>query len=258
MRTTNDTNMELPPVVWLAFPVVSILIFWLTPLLGYPRWKALMTGEYGFVESATFVLLLPVIVLAGILAARFLRFPLLPRRSALIMAAVMLASFFAALYFAGEEINWGQIWFRWETPEEWAAINYQRETSFHNIEGMSILNNIPRFLMLSATIIGGILLPLLLVRWRRKPGVDRKIWYYLIPSWRIIPVSLIAACVSIPGKFFGKGHDENLIPADYTYSYMAFVSNSGEMKEYGFALVMLLYVLGVYLLVRNLIFSAKK
>ncbi|MDP8214026.1 MAG: hypothetical protein RAO92_03710 [Candidatus Euphemobacter frigidus] len=250
MRATNDNNMELPPAVWLGFPIVSLLIIWLSPLLGYPRWKGLMTGEYGFVESATFVILLPVIVLAGVLSARFLRFPVLPRRPALIMAAVMLFSCLAAFYFAGEEINWGQIWFGWKTPEEWAAINYQQETSLHNIEGMSILNNIPRLMMLIATIIGGIILPLLLLRWRRKPGVDRKIWYYLIPSWRIIPASLIAACISIPAKFFGKGSDENLIPADYTYSYMAFVANGGEMKEYGFALVMLLYILGIYLLVK--------
>jgi len=249
MKATD--NKELPLIVWLGFPVVSLLIFWLTPLLGYFRWNALMTGEYGYVESGTFVLLLPAIVLAAILAVRFLRFPLLPHRSALIMAAVMLASFFAALYFAGEEINWGQIWFKWHTPEKWAAINYQQETSLHNLEGWSILNNFPRLMMLILTIIGGIIVPLALIRWRRTPGADRKLWYYIFPSWRMIPVALIAATISIPGKFYGKGHCTNLLPDDYTYPYMAFAANAGEMKEYAFALVMLVYLLGVYLLVQN-------
>ena len=69
MKATD--NKELPLIVWLGFPVVSLLIFWLTPLLGYFRWNALMTGEYGYVESGTFVLLLPAIVLAAILAGRF-------------------------------------------------------------------------------------------------------------------------------------------------------------------------------------------
>ncbi len=249
MKITD--NKELPPIVWLGFPLVSLLIFWLTPLLGYFRWNALMTGEYGYVESATFVFLVPAIVLAGILAVRFHHFPPLPRRSALIMAGVMLASFFAALYFAGEEINWGQIWFHWKTPEEWASLNYQQETSLHNLEGWSILNNFPRLMMLIFTIIGGIIMPLVLIRWRRNPGAERKIWYYLFPSWRLIPVALLAATISIPGKFYPKNFGENLLPSGYTYPYMAFAANAGEMKEYAFALVILLYLLGVYLLVRE-------
>ncbi|MEA1927195.1 MAG: hypothetical protein U9N73_03245 [Candidatus Auribacterota bacterium] len=247
MKTTDNKN--LPPSVWLGFPIVSLLIMWLTPLLGYRRWAAYMTGEYGFIESATFVLLLPVIVLSAILIRRFLVFPGLSRGTALIMAGVMLFCCLAAIYFAGEEINWGQIWLKWETPENWAAINYQEETSLHNIEGLSILNNFPRLMMLIFTIAGGIIIPLVLVRWRNIPGAARKLWYYLFPTWRMIPVALLAATISIPGKIFGKGHSENLLPSDYTYPYMAFAANAGEMKEYAFALVMLVYVLGVFLLV---------
>jgi len=249
MKTTN--NKDLPPSVWLGFPIASLLIMWLTPLLGFYRWEMLMTGEYGFIESATFIFLLPVIILSAILVHRFLLFSGLTRTTALIMAGVMLFCCLAAVYFAGEEINWGQIWFKWETPEEWSEINYQQETSLHNIEGLSILNNFPRLMMLVFTVVGGIIIPLALIRWRRTPGADRKLWYYLFPTWRIIPIALIAATISIPNKLYGKGYGANLLPDDYTYPYMAFAANAGEMKEYAFALVMLVYVLGVFLLVRE-------
>lgn len=250
MKTINDKGKELPVIVWLGFPVVSLLIMWLTPLLGYRGWSILMTGEYGFVESATFVFLLPVIVLSAILSHRFLRFTGLPRWAALTMAVVMIFCCLAAFYFAGEEINWGQIWFRWATPEKWAEINYQQETSIHNIDGLSILNNFPRLMLLMFSIIVGIIIPLILIRWRKTPAADGKLWYYLFPGWRMIPMALVAATISIPGKFYPKGYAEHLLPSGYTYPYMAFAANSGEMKEYAFALVMLLYVLGIFLLVQ--------
>ncbi len=249
MKTTDNHRKELPPILWLGFPIASLLIFWLTPLLGCQWWQLLMTGEHGFVENGTFVFLLPAIVLGAVLAKRFLRFPLLSSRSARIMAAAMLAFAACAFYFAGEEIDWGQVWFHWKTPEQWAAVNYQQETSLHNIEGLSILNNIPRFLLLIITIVGGIILPLL-PTFRRRPGEEGKLRYYLIPSWRIIPAAVIAACISLPHKAFEKGYEKIHLPSDYSFSYMAFAANSGEMKEYGFALVMLLYVVGMYILVR--------
>jgi hypothetical protein len=34
---------------------------------------------------------------------------------------------------AMEEISWGQTYLAWETPERWAAINSQQETTLHNL-----------------------------------------------------------------------------------------------------------------------------
>ncbi len=39
-------------------------------------------------------------------------------------------------FIAMEEIAWGQWFFNFETPEEWAKINKQGETTLHNIEGL--------------------------------------------------------------------------------------------------------------------------
>ncbi|MDC1198001.1 hypothetical protein N8035_04045 [Algibacter sp.] len=40
------------------------------------------------------------------------------------------------ILIAMEEIAWGQWFFNFETPEEWAKINKQGETTLHNIEGL--------------------------------------------------------------------------------------------------------------------------
>lgn len=38
----------------------------------------------------------------------------------------------ASVFFAGEEVSWGQTYFGWETPPEYKAISY--ETNLHNVE----------------------------------------------------------------------------------------------------------------------------
>ena len=55
-------------------------------------------------------------------------------KSLLRQAPVLYAALAAALFlFAMEEINWGQTLFEFETPPAWAAINYQEQTSLHNL-----------------------------------------------------------------------------------------------------------------------------
>lgn len=38
-----------------------------------------------------------------------------------------------AVVAAGEEVSWGQTYFRWRTPEAWATVNVQNETNVHNL-----------------------------------------------------------------------------------------------------------------------------
>lgn len=45
-----------------------------------------------------------------------------------------------------EELNWGQTLFGFETPASWAAINYQQETSVHNLLDMNTLGFLNRVL----------------------------------------------------------------------------------------------------------------
>ncbi|WP_341214541.1 hypothetical protein [uncultured Wocania sp.] len=51
---------------------------------------------------------------------------------------VLFYSFFSAclLLLAMEEISWGQSFFHFETPEKWKTMNYQGETTLHNLNFM--------------------------------------------------------------------------------------------------------------------------
>lgn len=240
---------KIPPIMWLGIPLATLAILWLSPLLGHERWKGLMTNETGFVENATFIFLLPSVVLAFVLARRFFHFSALPPRAARKLAWIMLVLGVGFFYFAGEEVNWGQIWFHWKTPARWAAGNYQQQTSLHNLNDMSILNNVPRELLL--TLVIGMTMVLPIVFRHRRERLHNTLWQYLIPDGRLIPAALLAIGASLPGKFFGRGHGDVLTPADYTYTHMAFIDLSGELKEYGFSLVILLYMLSLYLQVEK-------
>lgn len=64
------------------------------------------------------------------------------------------------LYVAGEEVSWGQHFFHWQTPAEWAEINDQDETNLHNLRG-GWFDQKPRIALMIGVIGGGLLLPLL-------------------------------------------------------------------------------------------------
>jgi hypothetical protein len=58
-------------------------------------------------------------------------------KNALKLYAVLYLILNAGIFFiVGEELSWGQRIFGWKTSEEMIAINKQRETNLHNIEGV--------------------------------------------------------------------------------------------------------------------------
>ena len=54
-----------------------------------------------------------------------------------LFALLAMALFLVAM----EEINWGQTLFGFSTPQAWAEVNYQHETSLHNLVGKSVLTS---------------------------------------------------------------------------------------------------------------------
>jgi hypothetical protein len=81
----------------------------------------------GLAENLTWIILVPGII-AGLYAFIKNRSNMKPWWTAYWLLAWVLA----CIYFAGEEVSWGQWYFGWATPESIAQLNDQNETNFHN------------------------------------------------------------------------------------------------------------------------------
>jgi len=227
-----EQRKDLHPILWLWLPLATIPARMALAFLSNESWQALMADETGVIENLT-VLLLPPAVALGV--AIFLRRKELPTG----VGWLMLLAGLAALYFAGEECSWGQVYFGWDTPEGLAQINDQNETNIHRIS--NIFNNVPRTLTTAATIIGGIVVPLVLLLAK---ATVRGFWYWILPNHRLMVVSILAVVPRLIEKV-PKALDS--LPADESWLGKAFFRDSGEYKELYFAMVITLYVLSVYL-----------
>jgi PAS domain S-box-containing protein len=87
-------------------------------------------AKEGFFEDVTFWLEIAGAVMCAIAAIQWkVRDGASSRVVRILFALCALGLFFVAM----EEINWGQTLLGFQTPSSWAAINYQHETSVHNL-----------------------------------------------------------------------------------------------------------------------------
>ncbi len=105
----REKNTDLPvglyfwvPLLLASSPYVLQWMFGKAKLLG---------GEYGIFEILTFLFLVAAIyfILRARSSAVALRISRLP--------AWLIVMLLGSVYFAGEEISWGQHFFSWETPD---------------------------------------------------------------------------------------------------------------------------------------------
>lgn len=222
-RTRNPK--ELPAALWLYWPPVMLLLL----VAIYPFDKPLFTQmlakdhEGGVVEILTVLLLLPGIY-AGIRILLRWRHVLANR----LAEGWVLVWTLAMIYFAGEEISWGQWFFFWETPETFARLNDQRETNLHNMS--SWFDQKPRTLVELWILIAGLVLPL----WRN--ARDRVLQhtdglrYWILPTAIVVPTTILFVVVRV-----------------FEWIQWGAVSEFGssELREYYIALFLSLYMLSL-------------
>ena len=191
----------------------------------------ILSFENGVIEIATVLLLLWALAVA-ILAAR----------EALGLARPLVALWLALhaaglVYFAGEEISWGQWILGWETPDWFAARNDQGETNLHNMS--SWLDQKPRIVVFLWILIGGVLTPLF--ERYRGPLPRQRLAFWLLPTAPSLFVSVLAVLVRVPedlANLFGVAVDS---PARMALQPV----NLTEVQEYLFAAFFLVYVLAL-------------
>ena len=213
---------------WLWFPPLMLIVAVSFYLLDRPFYQRWIDGELGLIELATVVVLAPGVVLGALIWRRREQLP--DWRLRLWMPLVALG----CLYFAGEELSWGQHLLGWQTPEPMQAINDQQETNIHNIS--SWFDQKPRTLLELWVLVGGIVLPL----WTSLRGVSyfRNDWrYWFWPSRVCLPTAVLAILIRIPERFHDWFDMPRPPPLDMRVS---------ELQEYYFGLFLSLYLVSVY------------
>lgn len=221
---------DLPLWLWALFPPLMLLLLAVAAALG-PEYASMVTRSdhdpagTGIAEHATVIVLIP-----GIIAG-FAAFRARARLPDARLGWWVLAWTLACIYFAGEEVSWGQHYFGWQSPEMFQALNRQQETNLHNMS--SWFDRKPRALVELWVMLGGLAVP----AWRRLRGhrVDPA-----RPSDWILPTSVVVPTAALFLLF--RAH--NWI-TDATGQLAAPWLSESEMREYYIALFLSLYLLSI-------------
>lgn len=142
------------PLVLLITTVLGLAIialWWIR--ISTPIRFELVFAKEGPLELLTFLALIASAVWCLLAARNTLRHK---RSQPARLVAAGYAVLGAGLFVVGmEEISWGQTYLQWATPESWAAINSQQETTVHNLLEQPTLHVIEQ-----AILIGFVLLAL--------------------------------------------------------------------------------------------------
>lgn len=212
---------RLPAWLYLWLPLVIAVVLMLTWQLNPGFYKAYMVGEIGILEGTHVI----VPLISVFVAARILMLP--EARADRLIFVWILLGLLGCLYIAGEEASWGQHYAGWLTPENWQAINDQGETNLHNTS--SWLDQKPRTLLELGMIVGGILIPLLALKW---PAIRRGRFALFLPPAVCFPVAVIGEVAKFSERLVGLG----------LWDWLLFY-NASEVQELYIYLFILFYLI---------------
>ena len=193
--------------------------------------------ESGFVENVQSVILLISIILLFKARKNFLRNKLI--------SFFITVKIFALIYFLGEEISWGQHFFKWDTAEWFKIYNNQDETNIHNIS--NLFDQLPRTLVV---IWCTLVVPVTLF-FINRIKINKDILKILCPDRKILIISIILLIIIVPDLLIDKF---DLHPGwtnldgsrlnNYSYFYDMISFNFirlSELQEFVFAYYFLIY-----------------
>ena len=104
----------------------------------------------------------------------------------------------ALIYYFGEEISWGQHYFKWVSPEFFLDNNNQGETNLHNMS--NLLDQLPRTLVT----LWCSLIPILFYFIKKKFTLNYEIKIIIIPTDQLLKISIILLLIFLPDFFIDK------------------------------------------------------
>ncbi len=135
-------------VLCIAPIIATFLIGLLFVIPSTKRFGFWLLEENAPIELLTFIIFL----LGGIFGLYNIKKLNLPLEKYAKLFYILFSLFL--ILIAMEEISWGQWFFHFETPREWAKINGQQETTLHNLKGMQGHSEILRMLYGAGGIFG--------------------------------------------------------------------------------------------------------
>lgn len=227
MGASGGATQDLPAWIWAGFPPLMLALLVLAALVA-PEWIPAVTRSdhdpagAGLAEHATVIVLVP-----GI-AAGFAAFGVRRRLPDGRLGGWILMWTLACVYFAGEEVSWGQHLFGWSTPEPFQTLNRQQETNLHNIS--SWFDRKPRALVETWILVAGLAVPL----WRRLTGRaadPSRAAYWLWPTTAALPSAALFLLFRAH-KWYAEASGSDLV---------AWLSQS-EVREYYVAVFLSVYL----------------
>lgn len=223
---------QLPRWLWLWFPPLLLLLIVPIKIIDPTFYAAYIDGELGLIELATPILS----IIGAIVGIRLIRISAKLPSTRLRVWVFM--TMLGCVYFAGEELSWGQHIFGWGTPAYLEAVNDQEETNLHNIS--SWFDQKPRMLLELWVLVGGVILPLTrLARKQSFAPTEERYWFW--PTMELLPTAALAILVRLPERIKSLFGIEQL-PLELRFS---------EPQEYYFALFLLLYLMSISRRLRN-------
>lgn len=217
--------------------ITDLLVIWAAPLLApvmiLAAWSAgpeafevwISSDTSVFEHSVGFVLLLALLVGLFTLFTRDLK-PYPGLRPWLIAWCLGIA------YFLGEDMNWGQHLFGWQSPDFFLEHNKELETNLHNIGPW--FNQWPRMVVRVWILVAGFLVPLAWSWPRRATAkfVPEQLWPVRRTMWLALAAVLIPTLETVVKIIFGE--DQGGVPIRFS-----------EVEEFFFAWFFLLYAAGL-------------
>ena len=103
--------------------------------------------------------------------------------------------FIALIYFLGEEISWGQHFFKWNSPSLFLELNNQKETNIHNIS--NLFDQLPRSLVM----LWCMFCPLAFLLIKKIMNLDL---FIIRPTFVLSHISILLFILIVPDLFVDK------------------------------------------------------